>query len=47
LAIAAIWGWTPAAAGRALGAFSLLAFVGFLLTPILRRAMRKASSVTD
>jgi hypothetical protein len=44
LAIAAIWGWTAAAEGRALSAFSLLAFVGFLLTPILRRVMRKAAS---
>lgn len=43
LAIAAIWG-SPTAAGRAFSAFSLLAFVGFLLTPILRRAMRNASS---
>jgi hypothetical protein len=47
LAIAAIWGWTPAVAGRALSAFSLLTFVGFLLTPILRRATRKGSSVTQ
>lgn len=41
LAIAAIWGLSSIESNRASAAFSLLAFVGFLLTPILRRALRK------
>jgi hypothetical protein len=41
LAIAAIWGSSSIGSNRAFAAFSLLAFVGFLLTPILRRALRK------
>jgi hypothetical protein len=43
LAIAAIWGASSIESNRAFAAFSLLAFVGFLLTPILRRALRKRS----
>jgi hypothetical protein len=43
LAIAAIWGSSSIGSNRALAAFSLLALVGFLLTPILRRAFRKRS----
>jgi hypothetical protein len=42
LAIAAIWGSSSIESNRAFAAFSLLALVGFLLTPILRRALRKA-----
>jgi hypothetical protein len=38
LTVAAIWG--SSTVGRALGAFSFLAFIGFVLTPILRRALR-------
>jgi hypothetical protein len=38
--VAAIWGGSSKGSLRALGAFQLLAFVGFLLTPILRRALR-------
>ena len=41
LGIAAIWGWWPAEADRAVAAFSLLAIVGFVLTPILRRALAR------
>lgn len=40
LGIAAIWGAASTGSERALTAFSLLALVGFLLTPILRRALR-------
>jgi len=47
LAIAAIWGSSSVGSDRALAAFSFLAFVGFLLTPILRRALRKRSNVTE
>jgi hypothetical protein len=39
VSVGAIWGWTSGAA-RTVGAFSLVAFVGFVLTPILRRALR-------
>jgi hypothetical protein len=42
LAIAAIWGLSSIESNRAFAAFSLLALVGFLLTPILRRDLRKA-----
>jgi hypothetical protein len=38
LTVAAIWG--SSTVGRALGAFSFLALIGFILTPILRRAVR-------
>jgi hypothetical protein len=44
LTIAAIWGSSSVGSDRALGAFSFLTFVGFLLTPILRRALRKRGS---
>jgi hypothetical protein len=40
LTIAAIWGSHSAASRRALGAFLFLALIGFVLTPILRRAPR-------
>jgi hypothetical protein len=42
LTVAAIWG-SSAGLGRAFGAFSFLAFVGFVMTPILRRALRSRS----
>jgi hypothetical protein len=44
LTIAAIWGWSPAGAARALGAFSLVAFVSFVLTPIFRRAVPRRAT---
>jgi len=39
LVVAAIWG-SNTAGGRALGSFSFLALIGFVMTPILRRALR-------
>jgi hypothetical protein len=41
VSVAEIWGRTSAAADRMASAFSLLAVVGFVLTPILRRALRE------
>jgi len=40
LTVAAIWGSSSDGSKRALGAFSFLALIGFVLTPILRRALR-------
>ena len=41
LTVAAIWGWSSSGSDRAFGAFSFLALIGYLLTPILRRASRQ------
>jgi len=41
LIVAAIWGSFPSGLHGALSAFTLLAVIGYLLTPILRRAFRQ------
>jgi hypothetical protein len=47
LTVAAIWGSSSDGSKRALGAFSFLAFIGFVLTPILRRALRGREGTTS
>jgi hypothetical protein len=47
IAIAWIWGASSAGSKRALGAFSLLAFISFVMTPIVRRAFRGRTTVEE